>query len=121
MACDIIAIEKLDKSQFTVYRARVTPRPDLLKQLVVLAPLHTVNLPLAVVEKLIQSTKRHPFLKYARDGRIPKLGPCDNIVVSHGVVIMRNGTPRNPTLCFMLKGIPIQTAVSLYLLSLIHI
>jgi hypothetical protein len=104
MASDIIAIEKLDKSQFTVYRVKVTPRPDLLKQLVVLAPIHTVNLPLAVVEKLIQSSKQHPFLKYTRDGRIPKLGPCDNIVVSRGIVIMRNGTPRKPTLCFMFEG-----------------
>jgi len=104
MASDIVAIEALDKSKFTVYRVRVTPRPELLKQLVVLAPIHTVNLPLAVVEKLIQSTKSHPFLAYARDGRIPKFGPCDNIVVSRGIVIMRNGTPRNPTLCFMFEG-----------------
>ena len=104
MANDIIAIEKLDKSQFTVYRVRVTPRPDLLKQLVVLAPIHTVNLPLAVVEKLIQSSKQHPFLKYTRDGRIPKVGPSNNIIVSRGIVIMRNGTPRKPTLCFMFEG-----------------
>merc|ERR1711904_518308 len=66
--------------------------------------IHTVNLPLAVVEKLIQSSKQHPFLKYTRDGRIPKVGPSDNIIVSRGIVIMRNGTPRKPTLCFMFEG-----------------
>ena len=125
MANDVIAIETMDKSRFTLYRVRVTPRPDLLKQLVILAPMHTVNLPLAVVEKLIHSTKGHPFVAYARDGRLPRFGPCDNIVVSSGIVIMRNGTPRHPTLCFMFEGnidpdgcIPIPEKVFRWLQSL---
>jgi hypothetical protein len=93
-------IEHEDKSAYTVYKIVRHAQPALLKQVVALVALHTVNLPFQLVDDLTVATKGHGIAKFS-----PPLGPARNIVQydadpkvagSRPILLMNTGTPKHP-------------------------
>lgn len=99
---DIVYIENEEKTAFTVYNVIRYPQPNLLKQVVFLCALQTVNLPYAIVNQLVRWTKGHDLDTVGI--RTPKR--CDNVVMvprdpqrpyTQDILVMANGTPGRPT------------------------
>lgn len=106
---DIVYIENEDKTAFTVYNVVRYPQPNLLKQVVFLCALQTVNLPYAIVNQLVRWTKGHDL--DAVGIRTPKR--CDNVVLvprdpkrpyTQDILVMANGTPGRPTASIKYKN-----------------
>lgn len=99
---DIVYVENEDRSAFTVYNVIRYPQPNLLKQVVFLCALQTVNLPYAIVNRLVRWTKGHDLA----DVGIGTPRPCTNVVLvpkdpvrpyTQDILVMSNGTPGRPT------------------------
>lgn len=101
-ASDIVYVENEDRSAFTVYNVIRYPQPDQLKQVVFLCALQTVNLPYAIVNRLVRYTKGHDLSSVGIE--TPKR--CGNVVLvprdinrpyTKDILVMSNGTPGCPT------------------------
>jgi hypothetical protein len=108
-ASDIIYIENEDHSAFTVYQVIRHFQPDLLKQVVFLCALQTVNLPYAIVNQLVRWTKGHDLGSVGIG--TPKL--CGNVMLvprdperpyTQDILVMSNGTPGSPTVSIKYKN-----------------
>lgn len=108
-ASDVIYIENEDHSAFTVYNVIRYPQPELLKQVVFLCALQTVNMPYAVANQLVRWTKKHDLGSVGIS--TPKL--CANVVLvprdparpfTQDILVMANGTPGNPTVSIKYKN-----------------
>jgi len=106
---DIVYIENEDQSAFTVYNVVKYPQPSLLKQVVFLCALQTVNLPYAIVNRLVQWTKGHDLSTVG----ISTPRPCNNVVLipkdperpyTQDILVMSNGTPGCPTASIKYRG-----------------
>lgn len=101
-ASDIVYVENEDQSAFTIYNVIRYPQPAQLKQVVFLCALQTVNLPYAIVDRLVRCTKGHGLSEVGI--QTPKR--CENVVLvprdpkrpyTKDILVMSNGTPGCPT------------------------
>lgn len=99
---DVVYIENEDRSAFTIYNVLRYPQPDLLKQVVFLCALQTVNMPYAIADSLVKWTKDHELASVG----ITTPGPCKNVVLvprdpkrpaTQDILVMANGTPGAPS------------------------
>jgi hypothetical protein len=99
---DIVYVENLERSAFTVYNVIKYAQPNLLKQVVFMAALQTVNLPYAVVNEMILLSRGHNL----SDIGIGTPHPCRNVITipadpkvpgTRDILVMSNGTPLEPT------------------------
>nr|APG76211.1 hypothetical protein [Beihai noda-like virus 21] len=106
---DIVYVENEDRSAFTVYNVIRYPQPNLLKQVVFLCALQTVNLPYAIVDRLVRWTKGHNLASVG----IGTPRPCTNVVLvpkdparpyTQDILVMSNGTPGRPTASIKYKN-----------------
>jgi len=106
---DIVYIENECRSAFTVYNVIRYPQPNLLKQVVFLCALQTINLPYAIVNRLVRWTKGHDLA----DTGIETPRPCTNVVLvpkdparpyTQDILVMSNGTPGRPTACIKYRS-----------------
>lgn len=100
---DIVYIENLARSAFTVYKVVRYPQPDCLKMMVFLCALQTVNLPYAVVNELTVLSKGHSLEATG----IGTPGPMRNVRLvpadpgrpgTQDILIKAGGTPAAPTI-----------------------
>jgi hypothetical protein len=108
-ASDVIYIENEDRSAFTVYNVIRHPQPDLLKQVVFLCALQTVNMPYAIANQLVRWTKKHDLGSVGI--QTPRL--CRNVILvprdperpyTQDILVMSNGTPGCPTVSIKYKN-----------------
>ena len=106
---DVVYIENEDHSAFTIYSVVRYPQPELLKQVVFLCALQTVNMPYAIANQLVRWTKKHDLGSVGIG--TPKL--CSNVVLvpkdparpfTQDILVMANGTPGCPTVSIKYKN-----------------
>jgi len=99
---DIVYIENLDGSAFTVYKVYRYPHPELLKQTVFFCAIQTVNIPYAVANLLTLWTKDHTL----ESSGIGTPKPAKNVMLvprdptrpfTQDILVMTAGTPTHPT------------------------
>lgn len=105
---DVVYIENMDGSAFTVYKVYRYPHPELLKQTVFFCAIQTVNLPYSVVDLLTQWTKDHSL----GSSGIGTPGPAKNVTLvprdplrphTKDILVMSCGTPEFPTVAVKYK------------------
>lgn len=106
---DIVYVENLDGSAFTVYKVYRYPHPELLKQTVFLCAIQTVNLPYAVVDLLTLWTKGHKLsssgIGTPHPAKNVKLVPRDpSRPFTQDILVMAAGTPVAPTVSVKYKN-----------------
>jgi len=101
-ANDVVYIENVDRTAFTVYNRVRYVQAHLLKQVVFLSALHTINLPYHIANKLVKYTKGHDIGSIG----MSTPGPCKNVHLvprdptrgwTKDILVMRNGTHFRPT------------------------
>lgn len=106
---DIVYVENEDRTSFTVYQVHIFPQPEVLKQVVFLCALQTVNLPYAVVNAIIKATKGHDLDSTG----IGTPGPCDNVKLvprdpskpfTKDILVMTCGSPEKPIASIKYRG-----------------
>lgn len=106
---DVVYIENLDGSAFTVYKVYRYPHPELLKQTVFFCAIQTVNLPYSVVDLLTVWTKGHTL----GSSGIGTPGPATNVKLvprdperpqTQDILVMSCGTPEFPTVSIKYKN-----------------
>lgn len=106
---DVVYIENEDHSAFTVYSVVRYPQPEILKQVVFLCAMQTVNMPYAIANQLVRWTKKHDL--GSAGITTPKL--CSNVVLvpkdparpyTQDILVMSNGTPGCPTVSIKYKN-----------------
>jgi len=106
---DIVYIENMDGSAFTVYKVYRYPHPELLKQTVFFCAIQTVNLPYAVVDLLTLWTKGHKLsssgIGTPHPAKNVKLVPRDpSRPFTQDILVMTAGTPLAPTVSVKYKN-----------------
>lgn len=106
---DIVYVENLDGSAFTVYKVYRYPHPELLKQTVFFCAIQTVNLPYKVVDLLTVWTKGHTL----GSSGIGTPGPAKNVKLvprdplrpfTQDILVMTGGTPEVPKVMVKYKN-----------------
>lgn len=108
---DVVYIENLDGSAFTVYKVYRYPHPELLKQTVFLCAIQTVNMPYAVANLLTLWTKDHTLessgIGTPKPAENVKLVPRDpSRPFTQDILVMTAGTPTHPTVSVKYKNSP---------------